>query len=540
MKILYLVVFVCCFALVFGLAACECDPGKDGEAWDHYGDDDDDHGGSDDDDDNEKSPIDLVSAAVDEIVEGLLARTPEALEEKVFPYVAEDFNSAGLDSEGFKNYLLADLRRVPNLVYAEYTVSKTILEEQNSIGAEVTIDYNAVQLAGNNKEIPWGLRGNVVLSMDFYSSRKDEDAYKMKSFQMSDGFAEISGGMGMDVVYGSDFIIDTQDVWQNETITVKGTIRLPQLAEGERLEASFGLNWGDWRGNPQVWQYPEAVVFAQDWTELQGQFVLMDLMLPDDGLPENTGIPYKLPLGVTTVEYRMLFRRIAADGRVMGVSGQSMFLPIYGRVNQPYCAQSLTEDADGIWLLRVDDGSVQLLDVREPVHWLYGTTLSSVTGDDGTVGSLDFTGYEIHEEVTLRSSDDDTLVYYRAVRQGDRLVGGTIEDFSSEMKDVTGFVGRKLSNRCVGLSPYDLDGAALLVDFDDRKLVCLAQRNGEEVFINCGAEHFAGRMTRNVLLARSTTDNTLLLLAFADNLYAEALLVDSPAGEPRQGAVFVQ
>ncbi len=81
MKFSYLLVFIGCLALALGLAGCECNPGKDGDAWSHYNDDDDDYSGDDDDDDHEENPISLVSAAVDEIVEGLLARTPEALEE---------------------------------------------------------------------------------------------------------------------------------------------------------------------------------------------------------------------------------------------------------------------------------------------------------------------------------------------------------------------------------------------------------------------------------------------------------------------------
>ncbi|HPM77608.1 MAG TPA: hypothetical protein PK961_10990 [bacterium] len=538
MKFSYLLVFIVCLAMVFSAAGCECDPGKDGDAWDHYNGNDDHHSGDDDDDDSyEEDPRNLISATVDEIVEGLLARTPKALDEMVFPYVDESFYMAGLDAEGFKKYLLADLRRAPNLVFVEYTASKTIEEKRNWYNVVVTIDYDAVQFAENDHEIPWKLKGNIALIMDFYSWINDNDVYQLMSLQVLSGFTQISGGVRAEVIYESDFIIDTQEVAPSGKITVQGTIRLPQLAEGERLLASFGLNWDDWRGNAQVWQQPEAVVFAQDWTDLQGQFVVMDLALPADGLPENTIIPYQLPLGVTAVEYRMLFKRIAADGRVAGVSGQSMILPIHGVINEPYCAQSLAEDADGIWLLWVDDCSFQLLDVRERDSWLYGALLFSIPGDDGTIGSLDLTGYEIHDEVTLRSNEDDTQVYYQAVRQGDRLVGGTIEELFS---DGSWFVGRKLSNRCVGLSPYDLSGAALRVDFDDRSLVCLAQRNGEEVSINCGTEHFSGRMARNVLLARNTTDNTMLLLAFADNLFAEALLVEPSSGESRSGMAFVQ
>jgi len=142
-------------------------------------------------------------------------------------------------------------------------------------------------------------------------------------------------------------------------------------------------------------------------------------------------------------------------------------------------------------------------------------------------------------EISLAANSAKGEIVYRALWQDDRLTG-IIDYPDAEIGVNPTYVGRKLSNRCVGLSPYDLSGAALRVDFDDRSLVCLAQRNGEEVSINCGTEHFSGRMARNVLLARNTTDNTMLLLAFADNLFAEALLVEPSSGESRSGMAFVQ
>ncbi|HPQ69979.1 MAG TPA: hypothetical protein PKW95_12695 [bacterium] len=472
-----------------------------------------------------------------------MARDADALDQKVYPNLSEDFAHAGLDRDGYVESLKSELRTSPERIISDFGVYGGIRKDYYEAEVNVRLHYSGNEIPDDETEFPVYFQG--YQEMTFYVSEHfgDVDSWMVDDFVTVSGKEKLYGGEDFDITISDGFFPDYTNFPSNGMVSLDGMLHLPLLAEGQRLTADFGIDVGDQRGHARMWNRPESYLYDWDLSNMRGSFVDVELTLPVDETPENYMIPKLLPMGVDSVNVNTRFVVTDENGRRVGLKGYNFTFPAENYSNMCYCSDLFGADVDGLWLLRVEDpqyAPFELLDVRRTGEQLYGVSLFPASRDEGMVGGWELTGRFLNEEVSLTADSPGGEVVYRALWQ-DGSLSGVIDYLTAESGAQTGFVGRKLGNRCVGLPKTALNGASLKIVIGEKQLACQTTRMGEKVRLTCGGEAFSGRMVRNVLVADDAAQVGLtLLLAFDDDTRGYAALLDKTTGQLGEGAFSVQ
>ena len=355
-------VFLLLIFCVFALGACQKEV---------IGSDDDD---ADDDTDDWGSGgggwLDNpeIAEVVQEVIEGLMARDAEALEEKVYLNLDDDFLHAGLDRDSFLKYLLAELRTSPGRIVFDFGVHGGIIKDYYEAEVNVRLHYSVNVIPDDETEFPIYFQG--YQEMTFYVSIHfgDVDFWMVDDFVTVSGKEKLFGGEDFDITISDGFFPDYVNFPSNGLVRLNGMLHLPLLDEGQHLIATFGLDVGDLRGHARAWGLPESYLYDWDMTNMQGWYVNVDLNLPVDEDPKNFMIPKLLPMGVDTVNVNTRFVVTDENDRRVGLKGYNFTFPAEKYSNMRYCSDLFSADVDGLWLLRVENPSnapFELLDVRQ-------------------------------------------------------------------------------------------------------------------------------------------------------------------------------
>ncbi|HPM77607.1 MAG TPA: hypothetical protein PK961_10985 [bacterium] len=484
-----------------------------------------------------------IAAVVQEVIEGLMARDAEALDLKVYPNLSENFAHAGLDRDGFFAYLKSELRTSPERIISDFGVYGYIFRDGDEASVDVRIHYSGYYPPNDETDFNLNFQGVQEKSFEVVQVEDSWELWVVQDIVTVSGEETLFGGEEFDIVISDDFYPEDEDFPSQGEVNIDGMLHLPELKEGQRLTANFSLDMGDQRGHAQMWGRPESYLYDWDMTDMQGWFVNVDLTLPVDEQPENYMIPGELPLGVDAVDLTVRFIVTDENGGPVGVKGFTYAYPNDYDHNKAYCGDLLGAEVDGLWLLRVDDprySPFELLDVRRAGGQLYGASLFPAFRHEGWVGGWEPAGSFLGKEISLAANTAQGEIVYRALWQGDRLTG-IIDYPDAEIGANPTFIGRKLSNRCVGLPHFFLNDASLKIAIGDKQFACRAARAGENIGLNCGGSAFAGRMVRNALVVDEAGNSGLaLFLAFEDDTRGYAALLDKATGLLSEGAFSVQ
>ena len=490
----------------------------------------------DDDDDNGPSAVDQITAVVEEMTAGYMARTEEALEEQVFPHISASYEHAGFDKDAYMADALEDLEENPDTVFDDYelTVEVTMQGVDNDTipVAETHNVITATLLANEDdgRNFDTAITGESNGSSNFM--REGEDG----EWQVTGGEARYSawqmhGGDEAFAVDTDNIALDAEDIAPGGQAHLTGTLDLPEIGDDQAIFLLAVLAWEDDRNNAQEWAETDESFWRVELTADAGATYDLDVLLPDDGEPAELAIPDSLPLGIDTIEAQMLLfvADVANDGTmtIVRLDGKNFSLPYRPLANADPCPASLSADVDGIWQLQVDDGDEahhyadfsQLFDVRQVGNDLYGTVVYAAPDEEDGLGPalLEVTGEVSGDTVSFAFSNEDLSVTYEATLNGAQMTEGTVTYITDAGTFAATFTGQKLDNRCVGILP-ELDGKQLAITAGGAIYDFAVSGDGIEVLLIGEGTNLLGYVVRNVFLGidQIDADHWWFLLGFQD------------------------
>lgn len=519
--------------LVFALAGFGC------------GDDDDDNDNGDDDD-GAQDASDELTAIMEEIVAGQMARTAEALEKKVFVHISEVYDHAGFDKEALMEDRLEELVDSPELRFDDYEleVAVELADDRQTARVAATNAFTATIVADDEDDFDITITGSSDGVTLF--ALEDGDTWRVVGAEAVFNTWDGEGGAADLAATGLQATtVSVEQIGPDGTVSVQGSINLPSVEEGGELWLNVLVEWGDDRNNAEQWPWQEEIVSRVDVTEFAGTTYDLDVEMPGDGDSTGHAIPAALPLGVDAVNLGVQVIAIDAEGKLLRADVRNFSLPFAPPANAEACQPGPNSTLDGLWsgtatgnygTYMIDEQPVfDLAVVGNDVYGVVGY-VSEMYGDEFAPVLLPVTGTVAGSDVLFGFADEDFEMRFEATLEGTSLTDGVMMMSADGFYVDLEFSADKLDDRCDGVDWSDLDGAALAIDAPglDEALI-LASGDEEWTLSGVGVEYEA-YPARNLLVALDA-DSWLVLAFFNDDEgWASVSADDGPA----TGAFIVQ
>jgi hypothetical protein len=499
------------------------------------------NGGGGGDDDHGSSAVDQITAVVEEMTAGAMARTEAALEQKVFPHVSADYQHAGLDQSGYEDRARQDLLDNPDTVFDNYTLTVTVtMQGDQAAAVDARNVFTGVIKANKqqHREFDIDLSGendgtsNFALEHDGQWRVAGGDA-RFGSWQMNGG----DNSLKTDV---TPVGVDQHDAAPADHLHLTGTVNLPDVGAGQQIFATAALSWEDKRNNAEQWVDADSIYWNVELTDHAGSSYDFDVVLPDDGEPSGLAIPATLPPGADAIGVQVLVY-VTEPGpedelTIIRLDGSSFSLPYEPLANADPCPTSLTENDDGLWKLQtVSDvheslNLFELADLRQVNGDIYGAVLYAAPNETGGHDpvALEVTGQASGGFLNFAFSNADLTVTYEATLDGAQIVDGTVTFATADGTIAVSLTGEKLDNRCESINLDNLDGEVISMIAGANTTSFDVDQNGMNVTLSNTSGDYTGYAIRNLLLALDEADsNRWLLLGFRDSTGGLAYAFDN-------------
>jgi len=502
-------------------------------------------GDDDDDDDDGESIEQIITAIVEEMAEGQSMRTAEAYEQKVFVHVSENYDYAGFDKQMMMEDALEDLEDNPWYRFDDYelSVEVTVGDDKQTATAETVNQINSTMLAHDDQDFDMLVSATLNGVSNFVLD--DDGEWRTVGGQAVFNTYVISGGDAAYAVDVSGMSIDAEALAAGGSVTVSGSLALPELAAGQSLYASVGMYWQDERYNAEEWTSDSESYYQIDVTDDAGGTVDFTVTLPDDGNPAGMAVPAALPLGADAVDVQFYLVTIDDDtGHALRADGISFNLPLEPLSNADPCAEALLDGLDGIWTVQlVNEGLgiwlFEILDLRVVDGNVYGSALyaaQSETPGEYVAAAIPLEGELVGNALTMEFVAEGITLTYEATISGTQMIDGTATFDMDPGGFATDFTGEKIDNRCVGLGLNELDGETLSLAVGGATTDWLLTTDDIESTLSRDDLGMEGYFVRNTLIALDpTTPGQWYALGFYDDEGGYAALIDSTTETVTEG-----
>ena len=506
--------------LMTGITAC-CD------------DDDDD----DDDNDDDDVSVEDIIAIVREMTEGHMARTPEGLEEKVFPHLSEDYERAGFNKEEAMEDALEELEDNPWLHTKDYDLQVEVdIGDNGKTALATTVNVIEMSIEAHD-DIEFESTIDGTISGVNYFEFEEDNQWRVVTVKPLYSTWNLHGGDQNYAVDIESVEIDQTEIAPGDSVTVSGQLTLPDIEEGDLLYMSVNVNWQDDRYNAVDATNSSEVYYLEEKTEGAGTTYDFAVTMPDDGEPQGQAAPDVFPRGTDTLEVNVHVFSFNEDSEMLCVDARIFLLPIAPITNADPCEPGLDETADGVWALSAQNvyfNLFEMLDLRVVGDDVYGTVLyGTVDAElDNIVAGFEITGEIDGDQITFGYEDAENgfSVEYEAMLSGTEMINGAITYDVEGEQTFLQFTGDKLDNRCEGMPSEELNGERLLADIGENSTEYLVSVNGYEVTMTGGGTTWTGFTLRNILVTADQLEaEHYMLFGFYDTEggYAAEALADT-------------
>jgi len=508
------------------------------------GDDDDNDDEAGDDDDEVQKIIDEITAVVEEMTAGQMARTAQAFQEKVFPNISEEYAYAGFDKQQLMDDILEDLEENDQLTYDAYelTVEVDLAENRQSATVATVNTLTATLAADEETNFDAAIHGVFNGEMPFVLEQ--DGRWRLIGGRAS--FNQWSGGGG-EAGLATDLsgvTVSAQSVGPGGKLTLSGSPVLPEVEAGQSLYLFAAMGWGDDRANAVMWTSEDESVFQEEVTAQAGSTFDLDLTLPGDGQPEGASIPSRLPPGLDGIQVQVGIAVIDEQEEPVRQDIISFTVPFEPLNNGELCEPGPTSNWDGLWRIMVSyqgtDVVLEILDLAVVGDEIYGAAAYAGQDEEGNwlPAVAELTGAIDSDWATFGMETDSFFMEYTARLDGLELLDGTLT-IVSDQTTVFDFTGGKIDNRCGGLESDDLESAVLDVDVAGLTGSLDVALDFPEVSLAGVGRLFTGYQFRNLLVAIDMAQTgAWLALAFADDQGGWAAAIEDV--EPVEGTFTVR
>lgn len=478
----------------------------------------------------------VITAIVEEMTEGIMARNAFALEEKVFPHISENYEHAGFDKNAHMQDLLEDLEENPDLHISGYEMTTEVtITNVKSATVKTT---NAVTGTIDPQE-GIDFQSNITGIFNGLSYMVLEDDGKWRTIGGDARFSkwDLNGG---DEAYKMELdgvTVDIETLAPDGTVRISGSVELSEISGTESITADLSLDWKDDRYNAKNWGGESDSNYQFDLTDKTGTSYSFDVNMPGDGQPQGLKVPSALPVGIDGIDVNVtIFVSSGADDfepiRVERLTFSLPFLPL---ANEE-CPEKVSTDPDGLWtmnLVHEYDNNFkifQIADLRLVNNDIYGSILYATKDDENKdfAAALEIAGGITGDQIAFDFTHDNFSVNYQATLDGKEMTGGEAV-FNIDGSDyLFFFTGRKLDNRCEGIGIGELDGESLIVSIGETYTAYTLSADSPEVVLTAQDATFSGYLLRNALVAiDDAAQGRWLMLGFYNQKSGYAALMES-------------
>jgi hypothetical protein len=518
--------------LVLFLGACSDDPStSSGDS----GDDDDD------DDEQDESPEDIITAIAEEMNEGYMENTAQALEDKVFLHISEDYEHAGFGKDELMAEDLEDVEE-DDVRIDSWELSVDVDLDEDETSATVSMTNNVAATMEAEDDLNFDVSMTVIMQMESWFVLENDGQWRVIGEEAIFNEMIIGGGAQGAASDLSDVAVSVTELSAGDSFQITGDVQIPDIDDDLLVFAGISLDWGDERNNAQNWWDEAEVTIFEDVGDYLGQTYTFDLTMPDDGNPAGMEIPSSFPRGVDSVEVQIavMVQENENGGEMIRFDGYHFDIPLKPLSNQEPCSPGASAGGDGLWVLNLESDDlewlnlIEIVDLRVVGDDVYGVALyaQNQEGDDWQISPLEFTGEVDGPSISFGFEAGDSYVQYTATLDGTEITDGLFILEITQGEDLyefeAQFTGRKLDNRCGGVTPDDVDSETLLVTIGDETIAySINSSEDAEVEMSSTFTDLSGLMVRNAaVLLDDEIDGRWLMLGFYDDEGGYAALME--------------
>ena len=486
----------------------------------------------DDDDDSIANDEDLIRAVLTEMIEGRALRTKEALDEKIYIHISEDYKHAGQNKQAAYE---DDIKELENnyTTIDEYDLTiGDILIEDSQAEVEIQVDTKAT-LEPNTFAYPlygvWNSRSTL------YLQKEAMDAWLVTGDKLIERQGVVTGGEEESIVDLSDISFGTGKSSALNTVSVSGSFFIEAKVDNNVYSSSAGLNWSDEKINAlyRLNLNESAYIFEP----VEGESSELDITLPDDGEPAGIKIPGDFEPGVDAIRAEVQVSAIdeGEENPLVAVSKVFKDFPLSKATYEVSCDDELASNIDGTWLFDANmfgSSTPMIADLAQVGDLVFGAVgfWASSMGEPTAVLQL-VQGEVDGENIVFGVIPSDEMghftIEYSAKLNGTDLENGDIWFYSPEGFDMHNpFTASKLGNRCEYLNDDNLPESIDITWEDSPVETYTFDYSSQEVTVTGQTQIFSGVFWPNLMLTLSEDGYSALLIAFNSSESGFALRAD--------------
>ena len=425
------------------------------------------------DSDKAVSDAEKIESVIDEFVEGWTEGTRDALENKVFPHISDNYSHAGLDRDGYIEDALEKIER-RRVDVVDYSIEHDIDVNGDTATDKFSLSYQGLKKA--DLDTPFDASVDAEIEQ-IATLKKEGGEWKIVSVETVSGESHGEGAVeGSSAPKIENLVITPSDsIAPGGEVQVSGQIVFPEKAEGELLASvEIGLQWDYKRPNAKYRWSGNEITFL-DRPDPEGTYEF-SVTLPVDGEPQ-ADIPGTFPAGTDSMAVSVIVN-IAEDAgddiEPVAAAGQTKVLKLENFENESVeCSNEPLDEAshEGIWRM--------LAQVTTDIHFFELLDLASLGdsycvlltlpghGDNepiavaacGELNGDTFTGSE-ELEIEGCPPDDPKRFDVQLSFSGLAATGTAVFSGCAEPPINLALSGEKVSNRCEFLwHPDAVEGA---------------------------------------------------------------------------------
>jgi hypothetical protein len=505
------------------------------------GDDDDDDNDDGDDDDEDEAPEDIITAIVEEMVEGQMERTAQALEDKYFPHVSDNYEHAGFDKDDLLEDALKDIEDNPGMRMDSWDLSVDVDLDSEGTNATVSITNELAATMEADEDIDFDAAITTTSQSKSFFVLENDGEWRVVGDEAMFNVWNIAGGQQSLLSDLSDVSVSVTETSAGGSFQITGDAQLPALDEDISIFVGVTLDWRDKRNNAVHWWDDGEVIFFENIDDFLGGAYTFDFVMPEDGDPAGMAIPASLPLGADSIEAQVvvIVQDNAVDGGMIRFDSRNFNIPYKPLSNQEACSPGASAGGDGLWALTLESDDWEMLnlleiaDLRLVGNDVYGAVVYAQESDiiGWETPSLELIGELDGQNINFGFEAEEISIQYTATLAGTEMTDGQFILELTEGEDVfqldAQFTGKKIDNRCDGVTPEDIDGQTLLVSIGDETMAYSFADNEGEVQMSSTFADLSGVMVRNgAVLLDDEIDGRWLMLGFYDDMGGYAALME--------------
>ena len=515
-----------------------------GACGDDDDDDDTDDGDDDDDDDNDdddEAPEDIIIAIVEEMVEGQMERAAQALEDKYFPHVSDNYEHAGFDKDDLLEDALKDIEDNPGMRMDSWDLNVDVDLDSEGTSATVSITNELAATMEASDDLNFDATITTTSQGKSFFVLENDGKWRVVGDEAMFNVWNIAGGQQSLLTDLSDVSVSVTELSAGDSFQITGDVQLPDFDEDISIFVGVTLDWRDKRNNAEHWWDDGEIIFFETIDDFLGNTYTFDLVMPGDGDPTGLAIPASLPLGADSIEAQVavMFQDNADDGGMIRFDSRNFNIPFKPLSNQEACSPGASVGGDGLWVLTLESDDwemlnlIEIADLRLVANDVYGSVVYAQESDiiGWETPSLDLIGELDGQNINFGFEAGDISIQYTATLAGTEMTDGQFILEFTEGEDVVQldaqFTGKKIDNRCGGTTPDDMDGETLLVSIGEQILAYSFADNEGEVQMSSTFADLSGVMVRNAaVLLDDEIDGRWLMLGFYDDKGGYAALME--------------